>query len=113
MKSNLPSKVVVSGIEYSIEYCDNASDVDIFKRKSLWGQCDYWTRTIRVYDNGRSVGDIWHTIIHEVLHGIEGALKLTCFEDENGGETDDLIKLSYALADTFIRNGWLNIDKAT
>jgi len=53
-----PNKVNILGIEYSITYLDKPSDVDIYKRESLWGQIDYWTRTIRIYDNGRPEEDI-------------------------------------------------------
>lgn len=105
-----PEKVNICGIEYSIEYCDNPSNVDIFKRKSLWGQCDYWTRTLRIYDNGQPIGEIWATIIHEVLHALEHSLNLQCFKDKDREETKDLDTLATALADTMIRNGWLDVN---
>lgn len=100
-----PDKVNILGIEYSIEYVDKPSEVDIYKRESLWGQIDYWTRTIRVYEKDRAKEDIWETIIHEVLHAIDKHLKLGLFEDENAH--DSLGVLALALADTFFRNGWM------
>ena len=107
VRMDKPDKVNICGVEHTIEYCDNAAEVDIFKRDTMWGQIDYWTRTIRVYDNGQPIEDIWETIIHEVIHGIEHALKLHCFEDSNREQTDDMMRFSVGLADTLIRNGWL------
>lgn len=54
----LPEIINVLGTEYKITYTDNTSEVDIYKRESLWGQVDYWTRTIRVYNNDRNSSDI-------------------------------------------------------
>ena len=100
-----PNAVNILGITYSIEYMDKPSEVDLYKRESLWGQIDYWTRTIRIYDNGRSDEDIWETLIHEVLHGIASALKLQAFKDEDNH--DDLELVALALTDVFFRNGWM------
>ncbi len=36
----LPEKVNILGIEYTVVYVDSASDVDVHKRESLWGQID-------------------------------------------------------------------------
>jgi len=77
---------------------------DIYKRDSLWGQIDYWTRTIRIYDNDRRLEDIFHSLLHEVLHGISSALKLK-LRDEN--MHDELDILSLALTDVIFRNGWI------
>ena len=91
-----PDKVNILGVEYSITYVDNPSEVDIYKRDSLWGQIDYWTRTIRIYDNDRRLEDIFHSLLHEVLHGISSALKLK-LRDENMHDELDVI----------FRNGWI------
>ena len=99
-----PKKVNIIGIEYAVEYVDKPSDVDIYKRDSMWGQIDYWTRTIRVYDNGRSEEDVFQTLLHEVLHGIAEALKLYLAKKENH---DDLDILALALTDVLFRNGWI------
>jgi len=104
--SGKPESVTVLGKVYSITYCDNPSEVDIYKRKSLWGQIDYWTRTIRVYDNGRSLQDIWETIIHEILHGIGGELKLNINKEENHNE---LGILALAITDTLFRNDLIKL----
>ena len=90
------------GKAYSIEYVDKPSDVDIYKRESLWGQIDYWTRTIRIYANNRTESDIFETLIHEILHGIEEDLKLKAFKEKQGH--DELGILAVALTDTLIRN---------
>ena len=103
------TRVNILGVEYSISYVDSPSEVDLFKRESLWGQIDYWTRTIRIYDNGLTAADIMQTLIHEVLHGIAEALKLKLRDED---QHDDLDLLSLALADVFSRNGWWSIDEA-
>lgn len=100
-----PTMVNIVGIEYTIEYKDKASDVDIHGREAIWGQIDYWTRTIRVYDGGRSDTDIWETILHEVLHGIAEGLKLKSLADSDNH--DDLGVLALALTDVLFRNGWM------
>jgi len=105
----LPKKVNICGINYEIIYTDKPSEVNLYKRKSLWGQIDYWTRTIRVYDNGQPVEDIFETILHEILHGLGSALKLKEFSKEENH--DELDVLALGLADTFIRNGWLTMER--
>ena len=100
-----PSSVNVLGVVYSITYVDKPSEVDIFKRKSLWGQIDFWTRTIRVYDNGRRPVDIWETIIHEVLHAIITDLHLKALSADEMDDEIDVIAL--ALVDVLNRNGWV------
>ena len=100
-------KIIILGIEYSITYVDKPSDVDIFKRSSLWGQIDFWTRTIRVFDDGkRPYEDVFESILHEVLHGIENELKLQAFDEKaNGRGHDELDILALALTDVLFRNG--------
>ena len=103
-----PDKVNILGIEYSITYVDKPSDVDIYKRSSMWGQIDYWTRSIRIYDDGkRPIEDIWQAIIHEVLHGIAELLHLKEMMKEDNHDELDLIAL--ALTDVFFRNGWIKL----
>lgn len=68
---NLPTEIKLVDMVYKIEYCEKPSDVDIYKRSSLWGQIDYWTRTIRIYRTKDSNdGDTQQTILHELIHGI-------------------------------------------
>lgn len=100
-----PTNINILGVRYSVQYVTNPAEVDIYKRESLWGQIDYWTRTIRIYANGRQDADIWQTLLHEILHGIAGQLHLTVLEDK--ANHDDLDILALALADVLIRNGWL------
>jgi len=99
-----PDSVNILGKTYTIEYKDNPAEVDIFKRDSLWGQIDYWTRTIRIYDNKTVSGDTWHYIWHEVLHAIASELNLVLNKSEYH---DDLDILALALSDVLIRNGWM------
>ena len=100
-----PTSVNILGCNYSIEYVDNPSNVDIYKRQSLWGQIDFWTRTIRIYDKDLSVEDVWQTLLHEIIHGICEQLHLRKFKDKDNH--DDLDLLVLALMDVFFRNGWM------
>lgn len=100
-----PTNVNILGVEYSITYVDKPSEVDIYKRESLWGQLDYWTRSIRIFDDGkRPDADVFQAILHEVLHGVAEALKLELNKPERHDELD-LIAL--ALTDVFFRNEWI------
>lgn len=99
-----PDSVNIHGIVYSIEYVDKPSDVDIHGRETLWGQIDYWTRTIRVYAKDRPNQDVWRTIMHEVLHGICGQMNL----DELNKDENAIDLLALSLIDTFFRNNWLS-----
>ena len=103
---NRPEVLNVLGKSYRITYVDKPSDVDMYKRSSLWGQCDYWTRTIRIYDGGRCDEDLWHTLIHEVLHAIGSELKLRIGKDENHDELD---LLALAITDVLFRNSLLSV----
>ena len=104
---NKPKEVNILGLVYSIEYVDKPSEVDIFKRNSLWGQIDYWTRTIRIYDNKRPESDLLETLMHEILHGITQALKIKVNGNDLYKDEDAIELLALALADTLIRNSWL------
>jgi hypothetical protein len=97
----------ILGREYTITYTDSPSEVDMYKRESLFGQIDFWTRTIRVYAKDQSNYCVLQTLIHEILHGIESELKLECFKGERGHE--ELDTLANALVDTLTRNEWIKI----
>lgn len=110
---NRPNEINIVGVVYRVEYCDRPSEVDVFKRQSLWGQIDYWTRTIRVYDAGRQSADLWQTIMHEILHGLAEHLHLTCLGKGGAPEDsvhDELDRLATGLVDVFARNGWAFAD---
>lgn len=104
-----PKIVNILGKEYAITYVTNPAEVDIYRRESLWGQIDFWTRTIRIYDLDRTESDVWETVVHEVLHGIAEALNLKALQGE--AQHDDLSILAVALTDVLIRNKWINIGK--
>lgn len=99
-----PNEVNILGSTYTVTYVNNPVEVDMYKRQSLWGQIDFWTRTIRVYDNERPFSDIFHTILHEILHHIATSLHLEIAKEEHHDELD---LLALALSDVFIRNDWL------
>ncbi len=105
---NRPKSVTILGRPYSITYVDKPSEVDIFKRESCFGQVDFWTNTIRIYDNNRGDEDIFHTLLHEILHALAEGLKLKYLKDCNTQENHDLLELvAIGLADTLIRNEWI------
>lgn len=99
-----PKKVNILGKEYSIKYVNNPAEVDRNQRESLWGQIDYWKREIRIYGS-RKIQDIWDTIIHEILHGIDEELHLELFNSEAGEILNE--RLSMALTDVLFRNNFL------
>jgi hypothetical protein len=103
-----PSELNIAGIPYKIKYLDSPSGVDIHGRDSLWGQVDYWTRTIRIYNNGRPVEDVWSTIIHEVLHAISSKLHLKLNDDDRHDELD-VIALS--ITDVLFRNNLIKLKR--
>lgn len=100
-----PDSVNILGKRYQIEYTDTPSNVDIYRRESLWGQIDLWTRTIRVYDNRRSIEDLWETILHEVLHGIVIELNIKALDGDS--HEDDIDILALALMNVMFSNRWL------
>ena len=101
-----PTELNILGIKYTVEYVDSPSDVDIHGRETLFGQIDFWTRSIRIHDNGRDIEDVWQILIHEVLHGIAEALNLKLNEEDMHDELDSL---ATAIGDTLIRNNLLNL----
>jgi hypothetical protein len=108
MLTKMINEINIMGVNYKIEYFDKPSDVDIYKRESLWGQIDYWTRTIRIYNgSNRPIEDIWQTIFHEVLHGIVSALHLKSLEKAENHDELDLIALG--LTDILFRNNLINL----
>jgi len=103
---NRPDHVNILGIDYAILYFEKPSDVDVHRRESLWGQIDYWTRAIRVYDDGAGKpADLWVTILHEVLHGIGDGMGLEKFSKDCDDSMVDILAL--ALTDVLVRNGWM------
>lgn len=103
-----PISVNILGIEHTIEYKDNPSEVDLWGRQALWGEYDTWTRSIRVYDNGRPLTDILSTLLHEILHGISVQLHLKCFDGGEGHDELDLIAI--AMSDVLVRNEWIKLE---
>lgn len=102
---NLPSSVKIFDVVYEIEYVEKPSDVDIYKRQSLWGQIDYWTRTIRIYKNDRQDSDVMQTLWHEVIHGIAMALHI----DEDVSDEGNIVDLlATGINNVVVDNNWVN-----
>ena len=104
----LPSSVNIVGVRYKIIYVDNPAEVDTYKQRALWGQVDFWTRTIRIYQNDTPVEAVWEAIFHETLHAIADDLDIKCLKDDDNH--DQLQVLARGLLDTFVRNGWMEIE---
>ena len=109
MAKKRPESLNILGIDYRIDYCDKPSEVDVFKRESLWGQVDPWTKTIRIYDKGNSDEDVWQTIFHEMLEAFKINLHLACFEGERGHEELDLVAM--AINDVLFRNNLIKLEE--
>lgn len=105
--SELPSSIDVFGITYTIGYHDLPNNVDAEKRTSLFGQTDSWDRTIRIYYKDRPLEDIFITLLHEILHIIDGELEMGLFSSMGDDEEKSINVLALALYNVFIRNGWL------
>jgi hypothetical protein len=102
----LPDEIRILGIPYKVEYCEKPSDVDLCKRESLWGQIDYWTRTIRVFKGARTEQDIWDTIWHEILHGLTCDLKISIQNDKQS-EEDKIDLLAMGIREILFSNDWI------
>ena len=86
--NGLPEKIKIFDVTYTITYVDKPSEVDILERNLLFGQIDYWTRSIRIYKNDRTIEDIWQTIWHEVIHAICDRMKIDDLINEIEKVTD-------------------------
>jgi hypothetical protein len=101
-----PTNVNILGIDYGVNYVDKPSDVDIFMRASLWGQVDFWTRSIRIYGKDRQDDDTFKTLLHEVIHAIVDQLHIDVIRDSEK-EEEIVSLLALGLADVLTRNDWL------
>ncbi len=102
----LPTEIEIFSIKYDISYYKNPSEVDADKRKSLLGETDFWNRTIRIYCQDRTLEDVFTTLLHEILHLIDGEMEMGLFEN-TGQEEERINRLAVSLFDTFYRNNWL------
>ena len=103
---DLPTKIDILSVEYTIEYHAFPSGVDSSKRRALLGQTDFWDRTIRIYTTDRTLEDVFSTILHEILHLIDGELEIGIFADQDH-EEEKINRLTAGLFDTMYRNKWL------
>ena len=90
----LPKKVRIIDQTYTIEYVGTPSEVDVFKRRTMWGHIDYWTRSIRVYaPEGHAISDIWNTLWHEIIHGIIHGLQINEISGLDDEEEEHVVHL--------------------
>ena len=115
-ESKLPKSVNVGGIVYKVIYVEKASDTDVEGRQAIWGQIDYWTRTIRILQKNRTKDDILHTLFHEIIHAISQEYQLGLEEKElninekgDDSESSFIDVFSLILFDTLKRNGLLKL----
>ncbi len=104
-----PAKLKLLDIEYQIAYVDTPSEVDLDRRDSMWGQTDYWSRSIRILVNdGMLPADVWNSIWHETLHALCDHLKLRAESEGLIGGDETLVNLLAVGINTIVRdNGWL------
>ena len=102
----LPKEIEIFSIKYAISYFNNPSEVDSNKRNPLLGETDFWNRTIRIYCQDRTLEDIFTTLLHEILHLLDGEMEMGLFEN-TGAEEERINRLAVSLFDTFYRNNWL------
>ena len=102
--------MAICGVRYKVVYLKHQVDVDIGRRRNLWGQIDYWKRRIAVYVGGdqwpveRAAQGILSTLLHETIHGIMEENKLVknlINKDDQEAFVDNMATL---IADTLCRN---------
>ena len=106
--SELPTTIDILGIQYTIGYHELPNEVDAEKRASLFGQTDSWDRTIRIYYKDRPLEDIFITLLHEILHTVDGELEMGLFPNMGNEEEKSINVLALSLFNVFNINGWLN-----
>ena len=106
--SELPTNFEILGIPYTIAYHELPSEVDADKRASLVGQHDPWDRTIRIYYKNKPLEDVFITLLHEILHAIDGELEMDLFSSMGDDEEKSINVLALALFNVLNKNGWLN-----
>lgn len=105
--SDLPVEIDILGITYTIGYYQLPNEVDAEKRTSLFGQTDSWDRTIRIYYKDRPLEDIFITMLHEILHIVDGELEMDLFSSMGKDEEKSINVLALALYNVFKTNNWL------
>lgn len=105
---DLPTEIDILGIQYTIGYHSIPNDVDAEKRKSLFGQTDCWNRTIRIYYTDRPIEDVFLTLLHEILHVLDGELEMDLFSAMGENEEKSINILALGLFNVFSKNNWLH-----
>lgn len=107
-----PKKLNILGKPWTVDYFTDKSKVDHSCKDDCWGSINSWKMSINVYDENTPIEQIWHTIIHEVLHvfGSDGVLELLCDrgDNEKHGQID---RLALYLTQFLFQNNLLNIQE--
>lgn len=112
---NLPKKLNIMGKIYKVQYVHDMVQVDVDKRCALWGQVDYYSRTIRIWKGNkkwpRQKADMLETLLHEIIHALlqdnKLVMNLIKLEDKNKEEFVD--NMANLLSDTLLRNDLIKI----
>ena len=106
-----PESLNIMGVPIKIVYCKNKIDVDPEQKEATLGSADFIKQEIRVYD-GCSPEITWQTIIHEIFHIIGDIAKLKILRIDSFDKHNELDCLANIIADTFIRNNLIKVEKS-
>lgn len=102
--TEFPEQVNILGRTFKVRYVKTYNDVDIDRKDGLTGQCAFDRQTISILAGGRPVDAVFQTLMHEVLHAVLAICNANVPEDRHE-------MVSHALADTLVRNGFIEVDK--
>jgi len=106
----LPKEIDILSTKYKIEYLDNTLDVDPDHREPMFGNIDFWSRTIRIYKKDLQTVDVFKTLIHEIIHAVIEAARISEISElEKYEDITDL--LTVLLTDTFLRNKFIKLEE--
>jgi hypothetical protein len=105
---DFPTKVLMFSKEFSVKYCDKPEEVDSDGESLLRGQVDFDNSEIRIFKGDKTnAAEVWHVIIHEVMHIIKVNTALK-FSEETEDEEDDVIDcLAMGIAHFLVENNLL------
>jgi Zn-dependent peptidase ImmA (M78 family) len=84
-------KLKILGVEHDVKFKKKVEEKD----DELFGTYEQFSREILISKKIDAPFQLAYTIIHELLHGIEQGLSLTCFESKKGH--NDLDRLAYGI----------------
>lgn len=110
----IPSMLWVCGFPYTIELSGNCLNVDQSGETPCSGQVDTDMQTIRLESVRRGkdapIEFQWSCLLHEIIHIIAEKYAIKELKPERSESAIE--RLGNALADLFIRNGFLDLEPA-